>query len=98
MPKKHWKSIGETRFPWEREGLDFINASGSKVSSPDNGLSEASRFRSSSRWSSSPTPRSAASLKVPPPTASACATSNPRRGGLAARASWPSSAAAKVPA
>jgi serine/threonine protein kinase len=24
MPEKHWKSIGESRFPWEREALDFI--------------------------------------------------------------------------
>jgi hypothetical protein len=24
MPEKHWKSVGESRFPWEREALDFI--------------------------------------------------------------------------
>lgn len=26
MPEKHWKSIGKSRFPWEREALDFIFA------------------------------------------------------------------------
>jgi|GEM_PF-3374358 len=24
MSDKHWKSIGESRFPWEREAVDFI--------------------------------------------------------------------------
>lgn len=24
MPAKHWKALGETRFPWEREALDFV--------------------------------------------------------------------------
>jgi hypothetical protein len=24
MPEKHWKFIGETRFPREREALDFV--------------------------------------------------------------------------
>jgi hypothetical protein len=24
MPEKHWKSIGESHFPWEREALDFV--------------------------------------------------------------------------
>jgi len=24
MPKKHWKPIGESRFPGEREALDFV--------------------------------------------------------------------------